>query len=110
VTNGTGLITALIRAFMERRDVASSSPPRPGAPAPTPASPGSARAAAPAADPRVHDPVDLFGVAAPPLGRTPPAASAEGGLVRALFATPQTVAAAFIASEVFALPVALRDR
>jgi len=61
------------------------------------------------------DPVAAQRVAAPriPPASAPPAADrgrpGEVGLVTGLFASPRTLAAAFIVAEVLAKPVALRD-
>ncbi len=50
------------------------------------------------------------GRARAPVPAGPSAAAREAGLVSGLFRSPQSLAAAFIAAEILAKPVALRDR
>jgi hypothetical protein len=111
----TGLIEAIVKAFAQRATDEARPPARPGeTPAPLPvraADPARAAVLRTAAH-SVGSPLDPSRPrsAGPPAAAADEAARAEGNLVRGLFATPQTVAAALIAAEILAPPVALRDR
>ncbi len=115
-------LDALLKRAAERRATATQTmrdalarPVAASAPAPTVR--GAARTRGPGIDPALNPSFTSAprGVPAPTVAKVVPSvpdglSRTEASIVRGIFSNPQSLAAAFIAAEILAQPLALRDR